>query len=288
MPRAGAAFIASAILLSALAGSALGAPVGSISSAKPGSVVVPAFGTAGATASCPKGTRALSGGFSAPEFDNNGRATVRYSSTRAGKRSWRVEAAGLGDSSGPIVAHAYCQKPPLRVRVARATTMLQPNSMGSVTATCRKGEQAIGGGFGSPQFELLGGAHSLALGSHRAGRRAWRVEGFNPQFDESTPVVAGDLSALAFCRRGGPRVFARSTQVSVDPSDPPVQVDSFCPQGSTAVSGGFDGHIALTQNGFTGTGAVGSMRLPYGSGWRTQVVSVSDQPSTGTGYAYCQ
>lgn len=281
----GIAIVAAALSLTALAGVASGAG----RSAAPASIAVEPGVATGVTATCPAGTRAISGGFEAPEFDNQGSATVRFGSMRTAKKDWRVDAVGLGgDRPGRMIAHAYCLKPPLRIRVVTASATIETNSLGGVSASCLRDEQAISGGFTSPDFGLAGGAHALALSSYRVGRGAWRVEGINPTFDEANPAASGRITAYAFCRRGGPHVITRAAEATVDLETGIRTFDAVCPAGTTAISGGFDGHASVSENGISGAGPISSVRLPSASGWRTTAVPVSENPGTATGYAYCQ
>ena len=247
-------------------------------------------GTTGSViAYCPAGTRAISGGFTAPDFDTQGTATVRFGSMRTGKRNWQVDAAGLGPNAGRIVAHAYCQKPPQGIRIVRATAPIGVQSVAGVTATCRRGEQAISGGFTSPGFALDNGQHAIVLSSYRSNRRSWYVQAFNFTFDEANPTQPGTISAYAFCRRkGGPAVSAHPVDVAVGEGDPIKTVDANCPPDTWAISGGFDAHITPLTDGFSAAGPIGSVRLPAATGWQTTFTSVSEAPATGTGYAYCQ
>jgi hypothetical protein len=262
-------------------------------SAAPGEAVI-SPGTSGSAASvCPEGTQVVSGGFAAPEFSqDDGPSTIRTSSERVGRRGWQVTAAGLGGAPGSIVSHAYCQRTGAKggkVKVRQASVSMEPNSMDIVVASCRNGEHAVGGGFGSPGFELMGGSHVITLSSRRLGKRAWLVEAFNPSFGDETPAAAGDLVAYAYCRARGPRVLARTVEAQVADPRGGTTIDVPCPSGTSAISGGFDGNLAIGQNGPSGTGAVESVRMPGAAGWRTSSVLVSEQgPAKATAYTYCQ
>lgn len=282
------------VFLTTLSGLALGAG----RSSTPGSEAITPGGQGKAVATCPPGTRAISGGFLAPGFEAGIAATVRFSSMRTMKRDWAVSAAGFGgppDADSPIEAYAYCQKPPQRIRIVTATATVQGQSIGSATAACRANEQAISGGFTSPDFLMLGGAHPLVLSSYRLGERSWTIDAINVNFDGPGTPPPGRINAYAFCRKGGPSVFTESTEASV----PPVQgtngmpqvttVSSHCPEGSRAISGGFNGHLAVGQDELIASGTIGSVRLPGAAGWTGKVVPVGESPtSTVTIQAICQ
>jgi hypothetical protein len=270
-----------------------GVAAAAVRTAPPQQTVVPQGGSGEATGVCPGGSRAVSGGFDSPDFTMEGSSTVRTTSVRAGKRAWLVDAAGLGNQAGRVVAYAYCERKPKlgkapKLRIRTATLPLAQNGIGTVTARCLEGERAISGGFASPGFGLQTGSHVIPLTSRRSGKRAWRVDAANFSFDESVPTQTGDLVAYAYCRKGGPRVFARTGTTTVA-GQVARTVDAYCPQGSEAVSGGFDANIAAGQNGISASGAISSVRLPLAAGWRNTVVSVSDgSEATATAFAYCQ
>ena len=68
-----------------------------------------------ATATCPRGYHAVSGGFDSPGFDLNGGGHVlTLTSMRLGDNAWQVSGVnpdfGGGVSPGQLVAYAYCLK----------------------------------------------------------------------------------------------------------------------------------------------------------------------------------
>ena len=278
------------LTIAAIAGTALSGGVawGAGRTAVPAEATVAGGTTGSVIAYCPRGTRAISGGFAAPDFDNDGTATVRYGSMRTGKRNWQVDAAGLSENAGRIVAHAYCQKPPQGIRIVRATAPIGVQSVGSTSAVCAPNEQAISGGFTAPGFSLGNGPNPIVLSSYRSSRRSWYVQAFNFTFDQERASQPGEISAYAFCRRRGPAVSAHSVDVNVGIGSPIKTIDTPCPPGTWAISGGFDAHITPLADGFSAAGPIGSVRLPAAAGWQTTLTSVSEVPATGTGYAYCQ
>ena len=293
----------SLLVAAALASFTLGAPSASAFSrmAPAQSMVVPAGGVASATVRCPAGTIVTSGGFSSPDFGKEISSSVRVASLRSGKRAWRVDAAGLSQGTGTVFTYGYCSRRPGPTYVRKARTTVLGGEIGSATALCRKGDRSVGGGFSSPGFMLGLGPHAVVLSSLKSGRRGWRVEAVNPSFGDSGPNddsrlnLPAPLVAYAYCRDGGPRVITRAARTTVA-GEEVKQILTFCPRGTEAVSGGFDGHItsAEPEIGASGaeigaSGAVDSVRLPFGVGWRNTVISVSDQvPAKATGYSYCQ
>jgi hypothetical protein len=113
----------------------------------------------------------------------------------------------------------------------------------------------------------------------------WQVSGVNPDFGGG--VVPGQLVAYAYCLKGRPRITAVSTDAVVNQGDP-VNVDVLCPPRTRALSGGFDGHIGVSQNGLTAAGTIDSYRLDGRSGWRATATDAGEDPSTVTSYVYCE
>lgn len=285
-----------AILLACLAALGVPGPSSAVADGS-GSVVIANGDQANALAECPAGTKAISGGFLSPDFESRMGAVVRFGSMRTAKKDWRVSAANFGggpESTGRIDAFAYCQKPPQRVRVVQATAAIEGMNYGSATATCRANEQAVSGGFTSPDFVFGTGAHPLVLSSYRLDSRSWKVDAINTAFDGDLIPPSGNVNVFAFCRKGGPNVVTRSTDSAIpaqqgENSGPLVTtVDAGCPAGSKAVSGGFDAHLAVGELGLNASGPIGSVRLPAGAGWRVKAVSVGELPSTITVQANCE
>ncbi len=61
--------------------------------------------TATAVASCPAGSRVLSGGFEVPTFASG---VLVHDSKRVGDRSWEVSASSQTPAMGSVVSYAYC------------------------------------------------------------------------------------------------------------------------------------------------------------------------------------
>src|SRR5690242_20150064 len=105
------------------------------------SVKIPSLKDKTATASCSKGTEAVSGGFAAPGFDPqfNGPSILPFGSRRAGDDAWTVDAKNFGASSGKLVSYAYCDKHEPNLAVAKKTKTIASNDNGSAAAKCPSG-----------------------------------------------------------------------------------------------------------------------------------------------------
>jgi hypothetical protein len=144
-----------------------------------------------ATATCPKGSTAVSGGFAGsrgPDVD------IRpYESRLTGKRTWTASAYSFGSASGTLTTQVSCQKKGGKLKAASATTSVAGNSTGTAKATCKKGLRSLSGGFLAESS--LTDINPFA--SFKEGNRGWRVSGLN-----GGPTQAGDLTAYAYCRKG--------------------------------------------------------------------------------------
>jgi hypothetical protein len=229
-------------------------------------------------------SRALGGGFIAGFSPQNNVVTIRTRLVRTSRHAWEVGATGLGSEAGSILPVGYCTKLKGKQVTVSASTTVEANAPGTATATCPASYRAVSGGFDSPGFDLTGG-HVLTLTSMRLGENAWQVSGVNPDFGGG--VVPGQLVAYAYCLKGKPRITAVSTDAVVNQGDP-VNVDVLCPTKTRALSGGFEGHIGVSQNGLTAAGTIDSYRLDARSGWRATATDAGEDPSTVTSYVYCE
>jgi hypothetical protein len=98
-----------------------------------------------ATATCPPGTQAIGGGFSAPVVDES--AVIVHDSYVSALGSWTVTGQ-VADGSGAVSAYAYCRKAPLPILdVSRSTSLNFSGDTETVTATCPSSMRLLGGGF---------------------------------------------------------------------------------------------------------------------------------------------
>ena len=179
---------------------------------KSNSVLVPPQSEGSSVASCPRGSRALGGGFEAPGFSNaGGPEIITVTSMRAGKRGWMVTGFNLPpeDSGreavlrsagrpGVLVAYVYCAKGhPKLVSTSRQAVVL-PGGLTTVNAVCPHGARALGGGFdGNLQASGRDISAAGAIASMKvAGGRAWSISALS--ISDTTPAIA---TAYAYCLR---------------------------------------------------------------------------------------
>jgi hypothetical protein len=161
-------------------------------------IALPAIANTGTTAfaTCPNGTKPLSGGFVTPVPTAAGESYVSRSIAGNGV-GWVVDVTRLaGADARNLVAIAYCAKVgAVKTRSASATVLGPANSTGvALTGSCPKGSSARGGGFATST--PVGGLLSTALvyETRRAGK-AW-----SSAASASGAATSSTLVTNAYCR----------------------------------------------------------------------------------------
>jgi hypothetical protein len=235
-----------------------------------------------ATASCPSGTEAVSGGFAAPGFDPlfNGASNIPFGSRRVQDDQWKVDAKNFGGASGTVSSYVYCDRhEPGFVRASKTTTVAAETS-GSATAKCPRGTEALSGGWQSPN-NVTGDDAFFAFTSERASNRKWNVTAFNDDNDN-----AHDLKAFAYCDKRQPGLVERSKSTTVA-GGVKASLTPKCPKGRQAVSGGFESSVVNTE--FDAAFTVTSRRTSARK-WKTSGYGNGD-PTTNspiTAFTYCK
>jgi hypothetical protein len=144
-----------------------------------------------ATARCPRGSRAVSGGW---QFSTPVENSPVYTSAPSARKAWVVTAVNGNGGDWTLTSIAYC------MTGVDATTSSQevPIAAGSdatATATCATG-RLIGGGFRTaptPDWNNTDGPDTFHLRSSRASRTSWTIAGHNYS------SAAGTMTAYARC-----------------------------------------------------------------------------------------
>jgi hypothetical protein len=131
-----------------------------------------------ATASCPKGMRAVAGGFNAPSSVEV--LGLVFESVRTASRSWRASAQllDIGATSGlTLEATAYCKRKFFAGKTRRVTAATdgEPHVGPLVGASCRRSQIAVSGGFTMPAPLFGQAVTALVLDSRRDGAQAWNT-----------------------------------------------------------------------------------------------------------------
>jgi hypothetical protein len=159
------------------------------------STTMPAFDeSATATATCPRGTKAISGGFDNPDFGFNefvGPGIFPTASQKSGKRSWTVSATNLGNDSGELNASVNCREGK-GLKTAEDNNFIDEPGLHTATAECKRRQRVISGGF---EIDLPAEVEALAiLTSKKVGKRQWTVTAV----DFVDPAT---LTAFAYCEK---------------------------------------------------------------------------------------
>jgi hypothetical protein len=141
---------------------------------------------ASATAKCGKGSEAVWGGFDAPNLS--------IGSSREGKREWTASAVNY-DEPAPLTVYVYCDKSEPGLKTKSKSTTIGHDQIGTATAKCKKGSEAVSGGYFAPGgFDQDVGSEIYFYESHRKGKRKWTASGLN----QGDPAK---LTAFAYCRK---------------------------------------------------------------------------------------
>lgn len=161
---------------------------------------------------CPRGTTAISGGFSTGAFNQRtGPRVLTVSSKRAGARRWRVQAIYLPEDDptytaplrpGKLVAYANCARSAIALTTVakRVNVPAQPSdSEGSPTRTfrvsCPRGSRALSGGFdGNLTFRNEGSAAGAVTSMRTRDGRGWRTAALS-----ISDRTASKVTAYVYC-----------------------------------------------------------------------------------------
>lgn len=171
--------------------------------------------------------------------------------------------------------------------VATSTgTISGVNETKSFTATCPPGAVALGGGLSAvPGFGDDPNSFGVSIvASQRSGKNAWSVTGTLADNNANPPAVH-TVTAQAFCRTNFKRPVTEvraATNVPVAFGD---TATAACPEGTTAISGGFVGPpLALTsiQGLF-----ITSSRRSSPSSWQARATNFTAFDLPLTAIVYC-
>ena len=227
-----------------------------------------------ATAICPAGTRAVSGGFSTSPVPNE---LVVTSSHRASRRSWTATVQQTTTNAAPAVltTFVYCDRRLRRATAVRAELAIPATD--TATATCPANRRAISGGFSTPVSTGFAGA-GAPLASRRTAPGAWSVTLININGPHT------DLTAYAYCTRRSGRLRERTgtgtLPAYMGDSPTATAASSRCPKRVTARSGGF----AIDTNG-NNIAVFESRRV--GRRWVFSTRNFGSPAAPLTSFAYC-
>jgi hypothetical protein len=235
------------------------------------------------TATCPRPTKAISGGFEGDHDvdDPNSAEIAPLGSGRSGKRGWEARGFSRGPVEGELTVYAYCRAEKVKERSTSVT--LEPPPPGqaeavSLTAKCPRGTKAVSGGFDNPDAFSMGSSGALVFThqSLKRGKRRWLVSGSNLSNEETT------YEAFVYCRDG--QKLKTKAKDGTAGSNDELELTAKCGRKQRVVSGGFD--LVEPKVGGAGPLAVES-RKQGRRRWVIEVVNTGD-PVGVTAFAYCE
>ena len=205
-----------------------------------------------ATATCPKRTRAVGGGFAIPP-PFSGFGAVVFESQKVGQRQWRASAQM---SQAPpftpktITVEAYCRRGAPKTTTVVSTVPTEDGgplhmSGPATSAPCPSNRRLTGGGFSTPPPLGIFGAANVVRRSEPTGN-SWTTE-------VESDNHASSLSSYAYCAKlkgSQPLQAVAATIPGVNPAPPPsVSVTATCAGKRTMAAGGFGQSYMLEVGG---------------------------------------
>jgi hypothetical protein len=159
-------------------------------SGKSDTVSIPPLSNGSATATCPRGSEAVSGGFSG--FGPLDSAVFPYTSKRVGDRSWKVVGRNSDQNNAEdLKAFAYCDKHEPGLDAKSAHVSVPDQTARSVTAKCGHGKSAYSGGYAG-QVDSNNGPFAFKSKKSKGGDWSAAAEG-----NRTGP---GRFTVFAYCR----------------------------------------------------------------------------------------
>jgi hypothetical protein len=236
---------------------------------KSSSVELGASEAGSATAQCKRGSEAVAGGFELPpDF------SAAFDAVRAGKRKWTAEGR-TGSTPGSLTAFVYCDRSEPGLKKKSIDVSFDPETTTpSSTAKCKRGSEAVSGGFSS-ESEF----RPQAVASRRDGKRRWTASGINPASE-------GTFTAFAYCDKSEPGLKTKSATVAIGGFQSGTATTK-CKRKTQLVSGGFSSPEGMTA-GFPGPAVIVTESRREGKrSWTVSGIAGSGGGSL-TVYAYCQ
>ncbi|MEK6328078.1 MAG: hypothetical protein AABM66_11235 [Actinomycetota bacterium] len=232
--------------------------------------------TRGGLATCAPGRTAVSGGFYAP-LTEQGPAMVALDSTRYSARQWRLRARNLG-GNGTATAYVYCDSSDAGLVTRSAQfTVSGGGKRGAGSAQCQPGEEAVAGGFDSPE------ANTYLMVSKRADVRTWRVAVYNPG------AAPHQYTAFVYCDPSEPGLTPRARTITTSDTQRFGQsVIAPCKQTEELRSGGFyvEFSRAVDELDTDDIGIVHGSRRSGERSWQAIAFAVIGHPKLSA-FAYC-
>jgi hypothetical protein len=153
--------------------------------AKSDTTSVPADSNGSATATCPRGSEAVSGGFAG--FGPLDSAVFPFTSKRVGDRSWKVVGFNNDDNNAEdLKAIAYCDKHGPGLKPKSAQVSVPSATARSATAKCGHGKSAYSGGYAGQVGAQADGPFAFKSKKTKGGDWTAAAEGNGPSTNRFT------------------------------------------------------------------------------------------------------
>jgi hypothetical protein len=149
-----------------------------------------------ATAHCSAGQTLVSGGYVFIGSQSQLSNSPTFRDYASGGKAWKVMAA-FAFTPAKLAAFAYCERG-VNVKVRSASShLIHHGGNRSATASCRKGETLLSGGYTTtpmPDWFNVHGPDFFYYASYRSGSRSWTASAYNYS------SIAGHVTAFAYCQ----------------------------------------------------------------------------------------
>ena len=248
----------------------------------------PTLGPVSATATCPKGSKALGGGLLAQPAPTNNDILNVLESRRVGDNAWRVSGYRLDSGGvGPVMslsAEAYCRSGKFKAR-ERSTTegILDTPTTALPVATCPVGRAAVGGGFSITPPSNPNDLNAIVSTNFMTGGVGWLLRALKLG---SPPLSIVNFTSYIYClKKGqkGPKPVGGSASLPTPVNSAATATSAPCPGKRNPTAGGF-----RFPDLFTGPIIFVTESRRSGKSWVVSASRFSNtDPATIEAFGYC-
>jgi hypothetical protein len=259
--------------------------LGPLVAASANAVATGDMGIGTATATCPRKTVAVGGGFSVtpPTIGSVTALGIPFESVKVGQNQWRASVQQSTSGSGSILlsTFVYCRRGAPRTSTATGSIPVESSSGTGNTAlaSCPGGRKAIAGGFSMPP-PVGPSSVSIIADTLRAGLSGWQTRALSGQ--------GTTLTSIAYCakQKKAPKEVAAPAAPTIT-NGAPITATATCLGKVRAGAGGFSTPGSANPSGFL---VFMYESVSIGTGWRSSgVYLVTGSPTIGNlnSYGYC-
>lgn len=165
--------------------------IGPVTVAKSRPVALGSFEDGTATAHCPDGLTAISGGWRGVAPRGGRAEMVAFRSKRTGTDGWRVSAENqVFKNTQDLIAYAYCAETETAPVAAVKRLRMEGFNLFSAGSSCAAGSQAIAGGFDTATRNGRSVGASVAASRRKKAGQRWKVTVLNGNDPRPMKVIA--------------------------------------------------------------------------------------------------